>query len=50
MTVLECTRQLGAAIQEDEIYIKYQMARQANDEGTRPCRERSASLTCFACR
>ena len=32
MTVLECTRQLGAAIQEDEIYIKYQMARQANDE------------------
>ena len=32
MTVLECARQLGAAIQEDETYIQYQMARQANDE------------------
>ena len=32
MNVMECTRQLGAAIQEDETYIRYQMARQANDE------------------
>ena len=32
MTVLECARRLGAAIQEDETYIQYQMARQANDE------------------
>lgn len=32
MNVLECTRQLGAAIQEDEIYIRYHIARQANDE------------------
>lgn len=32
MNVMELTRQLGAAIQEEDTYIRYQMARQANDE------------------
>lgn len=34
MTVIELTRQLGAAIQEDERYLAYKAAREANDADT----------------
>ena len=32
MTVIEITRQLGAAIQEDPRYKEYEAARQANEK------------------